>query len=62
MNEYLRALEPVLTQQQHDRTKTIVKQFVSASGLGPILHQYLVEKRETEDNWVSVLTIAKQQH
>lgn len=52
MTEYLRALEPTLTQQQHDRVKSIVEQFVSASGLGPKLYQYLVEKRDAEDNWV----------
>lgn len=52
MTEYLRALEPTLTQQQHDRVTSIVKQFVSPSGLGPKLHQYLVEKRDAEDNWV----------
>ncbi|KAG4067014.1 hypothetical protein HA402_000005 [Bradysia odoriphaga] len=51
MTEYLRALEPVLTQQQHDKTKMIVKNFIN--GLGPILHEYLQEKRENEDNWVS---------
>lgn len=55
MAEYLRALEPILTQQQHDRTKAIVKQFMSPSGLGPKLHQHLVEKRDAEDNWVSNL-------
>lgn len=53
MTEYLRALEPTLTQQQHDRVTTIVKQFISPSGLGPKLHQYLVEKRDAEDNWVT---------
>lgn len=52
MAEYLRALEPTLSQQQHDRVSSIVKQFVSPSGLGPKLHQYLVEKRDAEDNWV----------
>lgn len=52
MTEYLRALEPTITQQQHDRVSAIVKQFVSPSGLGPRLHQYLVEKRDAEDNWV----------
>lgn len=51
MTEYLRILEPVLTQQQHDKTKMIVKNFIS--GLGPVLQEYLHEKRENEDNWVS---------
>lgn len=53
MNEYLRALEPVLTHQQHDRTKAIVKQFISPSGIGTVLHQYLVDKRDADDNWVN---------
>lgn len=58
MTEYLRALEPTLTQQQHDRVTTIVKQFESPSGLGPKLHQYLVEKRDAEDNWVIEIVIS----
>ncbi len=53
LTEYLRILEPVLTQQQHDKTKMIVKNFIS--GLGQILQEYLQEKRENEDNWVSKL-------
>lgn len=55
MAEYLRALEPILAQQQYDHTNAIVKQFMSLSGLGLKLHQYLVEKRDAEDNWVSDL-------
>lgn len=57
MDEYLRALEPVMSHQQHDRTKAIVKQFQSPSGLGPILHQYLADKREAEDNWVILILL-----
>lgn len=53
MAEYLRALKPTLTQQQNDRVTAIVKQFISPSGLGPTLHQYLAEKRDAEDNWVN---------
>lgn len=52
MAEYQRALKPTLTQQQNDRVSAIVKQFLSPTGLGPKLHQYLVEKRDAEDNWV----------
>lgn len=52
MAEYLRALKPTLTQQQNDRATSIVKQFISPTGLGPSLHQFLVEKRDAEDNWV----------
>ena len=55
MNEYLRALKPLLTQEQNDRAKDIVKQFISPSGLGPKVHQYLTTKRIAEDNWVIFL-------
>lgn len=53
MAEYLRALEPVLTPQQYEKTKAIVTQFMDPAGLGPTLQQYLLDKRELEDNWVS---------
>lgn len=53
MTEYLRVLEPIITPQHHEKVKSIVKQFSALSGLGPILQQTLIEKREAEDNWVS---------
>lgn len=59
MTEYLRALEPVLSHQHFERTKAIVKQFTSPSGLGPILHEYLVKKRDAEDNWVILLVFVE---
>lgn len=52
MTEYLRLLEPILTSQHHERVKGIVKQFTAPTGLGPILQQYLIDKREEEANWV----------
>lgn len=52
MTEYLRALKPIITPQQYERTKNIVKQF--STHPGPKLHEYLVNKREEEDNWVSL--------
>ncbi|XP_055678973.1 choline O-acetyltransferase [Lutzomyia longipalpis] len=51
MTEYLRLLEPILTAQHHERVKAIVKQFTAPTGLGPILQEYLIEKREAEANW-----------
>lgn len=55
MTEYLRLLEPVLTQQHHDKTKNMIKQFMNTTG--PILQQYLIEKRDAEDNWASFIFI-----
>lgn len=51
MADYLRALQPIVTPQQFERVEKIVKQFSAQPG--PKLHEYLVEKREAEDNWVS---------
>uniref|UniRef100_A0A182F6G1 Choline O-acetyltransferase n=1 Tax=Anopheles albimanus TaxID=7167 RepID=A0A182F6G1_ANOAL len=49
MAEYLRVLQPIVTAQQHERTKTIVKQF--SATIAPALQEYLLQKRESEDNW-----------
>lgn len=54
MTEYVRIMEPILTPQQHNRLKEIVKQFSSPPGLGPVLQEYLQEKRERDVNWVSI--------
>lgn len=51
MSEYLRVLKPIVTAQQYDRAEKIVKQFSVSPG--PKLHQYLVDKRDADDNWVS---------
>ncbi|KAL7729126.1 hypothetical protein ACLKA6_009597 [Drosophila palustris] len=60
MADYVLALEPITTPSQLERTKGIIKQFSSPQGLGPRLHQYLLDKRESEDNWVSILLINEQ--
>jgi len=52
MVEYLRILEPITTQQQHEKTKNIIKLFTAPNGPGATLQNYLIEKRELEDNWV----------
>ncbi|KAH8402760.1 hypothetical protein KR215_009885, partial [Drosophila sulfurigaster] len=51
MADYVLALEPITTPAQLERTKGIIKQFSAPQGLGPRLHQYLLDKREAEDNW-----------
>lgn len=51
MADYLKALHPITTPQQFEKAEKIIKQFSVSPG--PKLHEYLVEKREAEDNWVS---------
>lgn len=50
MDEYLRVLKPITTAQQYEKTKSIIKQF--SVHPGPTLHQYLLDRREVEENWV----------
>lgn len=59
MADYIRALEPVTAPAQLERTKAIIQQFTAPNGLGPRLHQYLLDKREAEDNWVSKAFISQ---
>lgn len=51
MAEYLRAIKPIVTAQQYEKTSKIVKEFSVQHG--PKLYEYLVEKKDAEDNWVS---------
>ncbi|XP_052836030.1 choline O-acetyltransferase [Drosophila gunungcola] len=51
MADYIRALEPITTPAQLERTKELIRQFTAPQGIGPRLHQYLLDKREAEDNW-----------
>lgn len=53
MAEYLRAIEPIVAPHQYEKTEKIVKKFMEQSG--PKLYQYLVDKREVADNWVSFM-------
>lgn len=50
MAEYLRVLQPITTAQQYEKAEKIIKQFLVQPG--PKLYQYLVDKREADDNWV----------
>lgn len=49
MAEYVRVLQPIVTPQQLERTKSIIKQF--SATIGPSLQEYLQAKREADDNW-----------
>jgi hypothetical protein len=53
MSEYLRAVQPIVSSQQFEKTERIVKQLITNPG--PQLYQYLLDKREAEDNWVRSL-------
>ncbi|XP_058128891.1 choline O-acetyltransferase [Anopheles ziemanni] len=47
--EYLRILQPIVTPQQLERTRAIIRQF--SATIGPALQDHLQQKRDAEDNW-----------
>ncbi|XP_055587299.1 choline O-acetyltransferase isoform X2 [Uranotaenia lowii] len=51
MTEYQRVLQPITTSQQIERTRAIIKQLTAPNGAGAALQQYLLDKREADDNW-----------
>lgn len=51
MAEYLRVLSPIVTAQQLDHTRSVIKHFTAPNGPGTALQQYLLDKRDADDNW-----------
>ncbi|XP_055622484.1 choline O-acetyltransferase isoform X2 [Toxorhynchites rutilus septentrionalis] len=51
MAEYLRVLQPIVTPQQLERSRSVIKQFTAPNGPGATLQRHLLDKREAEDNW-----------
>ncbi|XP_020779372.2 choline O-acetyltransferase [Boleophthalmus pectinirostris] len=49
---YLRCVKHLLTEEQFNRTQTIVQQFGAPAGVGELLQQKLKDKRDKTDNWV----------
>ncbi|KAJ0004761.1 hypothetical protein NQD34_010975 [Periophthalmus magnuspinnatus] len=49
---YLRCVKHLLTDEQFNKTQTIVQQFSAPGGVGELLQQKLKERRDKTDNWV----------
>lgn len=47
---YLETLKPILNEKQYEHARKLVADFTS--GLGPMLQEILLERREEHDNWV----------
>uniref|UniRef100_A0A3Q3WW21 Choline O-acetyltransferase n=1 Tax=Mola mola TaxID=94237 RepID=A0A3Q3WW21_MOLML len=52
LDMYLRCMKHLLTEEQFNKTQSIVKQFGAPGGVGELLQQKLVERRENKGNWV----------
>ncbi|XP_018791208.1 PREDICTED: choline O-acetyltransferase [Bactrocera latifrons] len=51
MANYILAIEAFTTPAKLECTKLLIKKFMGPDGIGQKCHQYLMDKREAEDNW-----------
>jgi carnitine O-acetyltransferase len=53
MDKYLKAVKPLVDEEDYINTKKIVEEFRKPGGLGEKLHEKLLERARVTDNWVS---------
>ncbi|CAG9766802.1 unnamed protein product [Ceutorhynchus assimilis] len=51
MQKYIKTLQPLLSEDEHEKIKKIVEKFAGEGGLGRKLQLYLLARREKLDNW-----------
>uniref|UniRef100_A0A667WCR9 Choline O-acetyltransferase n=1 Tax=Myripristis murdjan TaxID=586833 RepID=A0A667WCR9_9TELE len=52
LDMYMRCMSHLVTEEQFKKTENIVKQFGAPGGVGELLQNKLVERRENKANWV----------
>ncbi|KAK1791702.1 hypothetical protein P4O66_013681, partial [Electrophorus voltai] len=52
LDMYLRCMRHLVSEEQFRRTKDITEKFGAPGGLGELLQEKLLERKETKDNWV----------
>ena len=53
MDKYLKAIRPLVDEEDFEYTEDLVKNFSKPKGDGEVLQNLLLEKMKTEKNWVS---------
>ncbi|KAM4703635.1 choline O-acetyltransferase [Rhinophrynus dorsalis] len=52
MDMYLRCMKHLVTEEQYRKSKAIVERFLMPGGVGEMLQQKLLERREKTENWI----------
>lgn len=60
MDMYLRCMKHLVSEEQYQKSKAVVEKFVMPGGLGEILQQKLLERREKTENWVRLFDLLLQ--
>jgi hypothetical protein len=55
LERYLATVKPIVSDVQYDKTRAMLKAFGSNNGQGPRLQEKLLQLREEQDNWVSLI-------
>ena len=53
LEKYLRAIRPLVSDEEFEKTSKAVQEFGSKHGIGIKLQKALEERAKTHDNWVS---------
>ncbi|XP_018413912.1 PREDICTED: choline O-acetyltransferase [Nanorana parkeri] len=52
MDMYLKCMKHLVSEEQYKKSKAVVEKFVMPGGLGEILQQKLLERREKTESWI----------
>ena len=52
MEKYLLAIKPLVDEEDFEYTQDLVRDFLKPGGDGEMLHNKLVQRAKTEENWV----------
>ncbi|XP_040176665.1 choline O-acetyltransferase [Rana temporaria] len=52
MDTYLKCMKHLVSEEQYKKSKAVVEKFVMPEGLGEMLQQKLLERREKTENWI----------
>ncbi|XP_077311011.1 choline O-acetyltransferase [Lithobates pipiens] len=52
MDMYLKCMKHLVSEEQYKKSKAIVEKFLMPEGLGEMLQQKLLERREKTENWI----------
>ena len=53
MDKYLKAIRPLVNDDEFEQTRKLVQEFRKPGGIGEQLQEKLINKSKKEDNWVS---------
>ena len=57
LQKYLKAVRPIVNDEEFKKTSRVVEEFGMANGIGEKLQKALEERAKTHDNWVNSINL-----